>query len=191
MLASAWTKMAGAIGRLSSHPDGRTALANTVALVILSNQPFYPLYLRWAVSPVIWPSFLTFLSTPLFLAAPLLARRSALLGRGVMLAAGIGNTLLCIAAFGAASGVAVFLFPCLILSMLLFMPERRGLALGFAALCFAILLAPIEQFIEPLHHYTADEYAAFQRLNLLSAASLTALIGWVFARERAKSPRDA
>lgn len=186
-----WRRMLGAAGRYGSHWEPRTALSNTVALVILSNQPFYPLYLWWAVSPVIGPSFLTFLSTPFFLAAPLLARHRPGLGRGLMLAAGIGNTALCLVAFGPDSGVGVFLFPCLMLAMLLFLPERRGLALGFSALCFAVLLLPIGELAGPLHRYTPAEYAAFQRLNLLSAASLTALIGWLFAGRSRNSEGDS
>lgn len=37
-LSSAVTAIAG----YPAHPDPRAALANTVALVIVSNQPFYP-----------------------------------------------------------------------------------------------------------------------------------------------------
>ena len=46
-------RVAAAIGAYAAHPDPRAAIANTVALVIVSNQPFYPLYLHWAVAPVV------------------------------------------------------------------------------------------------------------------------------------------
>lgn len=169
-----------AIGDYAGHPDPRAAIANTVALVIVSNQPFYPLYLHWAVSPVIFPSYLTFLSTPFFAAVPAVMRYSQRLGRSLLLAAGIGNTVLCRAVFGEGSGVEVFLFPCLMLALLLFRRSERAFAIGLAALSFVAYLLPASSLGAPLHLYEPAEYAALQRLNFLSAASLTALIGWMF-----------
>ncbi|KRE04247.1 hypothetical protein ASE63_25830 [Bosea sp. Root381] len=170
-----------AIATYAAHPDPRAAIANTVALVIVSNQPFYPLYLCWAVSPVISPSYVTFLSTPLFAAVPAVMRRNVRLGRSLLLSAGIGNTLLCRIAFGAGSGVEVFLFPCLVLALLLFRRSERSFALVFAGMTFAAYLLPAETLGPPLHIYEPEEYLALQRLNFLSAASLTVLIGWLFA----------
>ncbi len=167
-----------------AHRGPREAIANTVALVIVSNQPFYPLYLYWAVSPVISPSFLTFLSTPLFALVPSAMRRNSRLGRCLLLCAGIGNTLVCRFAFGSASGVEVFLFPCLMLSALLFRRDERIYAIGFMALSFGAYLFPVDAISAPLHLYQPPEYGALQRLNFLSAASLTALIGWLFAQQR-------
>lgn len=174
-------RMIAAIGAYAAHPDPRAAIANTVALVIVSNQPFYPLYLYWAVSPVISPTYLTFLSTPFFAAVPAAMRRSPLLGRSLLLCAGIGNALLCRVAFGAASGVEVFLFPCLVLALLLFRRPERLFAFGFGALVLVAYLLPPEILSTPFHRYEPAEYVALQRLNFLSAASLTALIGWLFS----------
>lgn len=182
MLVSRLKRMAAALSAYAAHPDPRSAVANTVALVIVSNQPFYPLYVYWAASPVIAPSYLTFLSTPFFAAVPAAMRRSTLLGRALLLAAGIGNTLLCRAAFGSGSGVEAFLFPCLMLALMLFRRSERGFALGFTAFAFATYLLPATFLGGPLHLYEPDEYAALQRLNFLSAASLTVLIGWLFSR---------
>jgi uncharacterized membrane protein len=173
-------RMAAALGDYAAHTDPRAAIANTVALVIVSNQPFYPLYLHWAVSPVIWPTLFTFLSTPLFAAVPAAMRRSPRAGRSLLLVAGIGNTLVCSLVFGRSSGVEAFLFPCLVLAMLLFRRSERGYALGFGALVFAAYLLPSAMTGGPLHVYAPEEYAALQRLNVLSALSLTALIGWLF-----------
>lgn len=181
MRPSALKRMAAAIGAYAFHSDPRAAIANTVALVVVSNQPFYPLYLVWAVSPVIAPSYVTFLSTPFFAAVPAAMRRSALLGRCLLLAAGIGNTLLCRAAFGTGSGVEVFLFPCFMLALMLFRRSERLFSLGFAALAFGAYLLPSSILGAPMHLYDPDEYAALQRLNFLSAASLTVVIGWLFA----------
>ena len=173
-------RVVAAIGAYAAHPDPRAAIANTVALVIVSNQPFYPLYLYWAVSPVIAPSYVTFLSTPFFAAVPAAMRCSSLFGRSLLLIAGIGNTLLCRSAFGPASGVEVFLFPCLMLALMLFRRPERAFALGFAALAFIAYLLPGTLLGAPAHLYAPGEYAALQRLNFLSAASLTTLIGWLF-----------
>ncbi|WP_245928074.1 hypothetical protein [Bosea psychrotolerans] len=181
MSRTALKQVITAIGAYAAHPDPRAAIANAVALVIVSNQPFYPLYIYWAVSPVISPSYVTFLSTPLFAAVPAAMRRSSLFGRALLLVAGIGNTLLCRVAFGPGSGVEVFLFSCLMLALLLFRRRECAFALGFAALAFIVYLQPSALLGAPLHLYDPGEYAALQRLNFLSAASLTVLIGWLFA----------
>ncbi len=184
-------RLLAAIGAYAANPEPRAALANTVALVIVSNQPFYPLYLYWAVSPVISPSFLTFISTPLFALVPLAMRRNSRFGRSLMLCAGIGNTLLCRFVFGASSGVEAFLFPCLMLAVLLFRRDERLYAVGFTALGFAAFLLPVDAIAGPLHLYQPQEYLALQRLNFLSAASLTVLIGWLFGQRHPDiSPGD-
>lgn len=173
------TRLFAAMGRAATHPDPRAELANTVALVIVANQPFYPLYIYWTVSPATGPSFLTFLSTPLFALVPMAMRRNSRLGRSLMLCAGLGNTLLCRLVFGASAGVDVFLFPCLMLTVLLFRRDERRYAAGFTALGFAAYLLPVDAIAAPLHLYQPQEYLALQRLNFLSAASLTVLIGWL------------
>ena len=172
MPAKRLKRLFAALGAHVAHPRPREAIANTVALVIVSNQPFYPLYLYWAVSPVIspryWkaaspvisPAFLTFLSTPLFALVPSAMRCNSRLGRCLLLCAGIGNTLLCRFAFGNASGVEAFLFPCLMLSALLFRRDERICALGFMALSFAAYLVPVDAVMTPLHLYSPREYLA-------------------------------
>jgi hypothetical protein len=167
--------------RYATHGDPRTAVANTVALLVASNQPFYPLYLYWAVSPTVWPAFVTFLSTPLFLAVPALARRNALTGRMALMVAGIGNTVLCRFVFGAASGVDAFLMPCIVLAIMLFRRSERLIGFAFATLCYGIYLIPDAWLGAPAYPYRPDELAAFQRLNFLSAAGLTAVLALMFA----------
>ncbi|PTM40027.1 hypothetical protein [Bosea sp. 124] len=181
MPAGGFRRIVAALRDYAAHPDPRAALANAVALVVASNQPFYPLYIYWTVSPTIWPSYVSFLSTPLFLAVPALMRRSTLLGRATLLFAGIGNTALCRAALGGVSGVDVFLFPCLVLALLLFRRSERAVGLGFAAIAGAVYLGPAALPGVDGHLYAAGEYEALQRLNFISAATLTALIGLLFA----------
>lgn len=64
-----------------SSPDPLAALANTVALVVAGNQPFYPLYLYAIVGQSAWPVWITLITTPFFTAIPVIARRSSLAGR--------------------------------------------------------------------------------------------------------------
>nr|WP_047576400.1 hypothetical protein [Methylobacterium sp. ZNC0032] len=168
-----------AVSAYSAASNRRDAVANTLALVIASNQPFYPLYLYWAVSPTIWPSFFAFSSTPMFALVPLAMRRHSTLGRSLFLIAGIGNTLLCRFIFGDASGVDVFLFPCLMLAVLLFDKSERVYAALFVGLGFVAYLIPASVFGGPVHLYLPEEYSALARLNFLSAASLTVVIGWL------------
>lgn len=182
-----WLAAWGAAGRQAAP---RAGLAARVALVVALNQPFYPLYFYWAVSPVFLPSCATFLSTPFFAAVPATLRRSTLLGRALLLGAGLGNVLICRVVFGSASGVDVFLLPCLVLAALLFWPTERVVAVAFSAAAFAVYLSPDAALRAPLHPYDEDAYAAMRRLNFLSAAGLTALIGFMAARIADAEPGD-
>lgn len=163
------------------HDDPLVATGNFVALLVASNQPFYPLYVYWLVSDQIAPVLLTFLSTPFFLAVPALARVSPLAGRALLPLAGIANTVLCARLLGTASAVEVFLFPCLVLALVLFRPRERPLALALAGLAFLAFTALHDRYGPPMVLYSADEYRAFVRLNAVSAAMLTACTALLFA----------
>lgn len=169
--AMEWLRAYGA------HPDGRTAIANVVALLVASSQPFYPFYLYWTVSETICPSWVTFLSFPFFLAVPAVSRRHSVAGRALLVLTGIANTVICAKAFGVASGVEAFLIPCLALAMVLFRPSERVLSWSLAAVGLAAYLLLHDRYGAPLHVYGASEYAAFARLNFMSAAGLTVYLG--------------
>ena len=62
------------VGAYAANPDTRVASCNAIALLVASNQPFYPLYVYFSVSAHIAPTLLTFLSTPFFLAIPAISR---------------------------------------------------------------------------------------------------------------------
>ena len=38
------------VGAYTAHPDPRVASCNSIALLVASNQPFYPLYVYFSVS---------------------------------------------------------------------------------------------------------------------------------------------
>ena len=178
----AWQTAINAVNSYIAHPDQRVALANSVSLLVASNQPFYPLYFWWLVGGNVAPAFYTFLSTPFFLAVPAISRISTVAGRALLPMAGIGNTLLCAGLFGIRSGVEIFLVPCAVLALLLFRPKERAVSLVLAGLCFGAFLFLHDRYGSPAAVYTAEQYAALLRLNAVSASALTALIAILFSR---------
>jgi hypothetical protein len=169
------------IGSYAENDDPLVRVANSIALIVASNQPFYPLYLYWMVSEDIAPAFLTFLSTPFFLAVPALARKQSLIGRALLPIAGTVNTVLCAKIFGVESGVEVFLFPCLILAIMLFQPGERIVSLVIAGAIFGVFFLLHGSYGAPTVAYSADQYASLLRLNAISAACLAALIAYMFS----------
>ena len=165
------------VGAYSEHPDPRVASCNSIALLVASNQPFYPLYVYFSVSRHIAPTLLTFLSTPFFLAIPAISRRLPVFGRALLPLTGLANVVVSAKAFGAASGVAIFIVPCALIAAAFFRPSERIFAFALLALALAIFLGIDCPVLEPFHPYSQTEYAAFVRLNALSASALVALLG--------------
>ena len=114
------------IHRYTDNPDPLAKVAATVALVVASNQPFYPLYLHAIVGKQAWPAWLTLLTTPLFLAVPAVARRHSLAGRAMLPIVGVINTVLCVKLIGLATAVELFLLPCILLAAILFRTSERN-----------------------------------------------------------------
>ncbi len=183
-----WTTLLGAYAH---HPDPLVAFANVVALLVASNQPFYPLYLWWLVSDDIGPSFYTFLSTPFFLAVPALARRSTVAGRSLLPLAGIANTILCAQLFGVQSAVEVFLVPCAVLALLVFRPTERLIGLAIAGMAFATFIFLHGRYGTPAVAYGKMEYDALVRLNAVSAAALTCIVAIMYSNLLAAAERSA
>ena len=173
----------------ASHPDPLAAASNRIALLVASNQPFYPLYLWWIVGGDWWASFWTFLSTPFFASVPIVARRNALAGRAMLPLTGIANGMLSAKMFGDASGVELFLIPCGLIALLAF---RRAEWPVTALLLAATVIAALAHghYGLPFGTFNAEEYAHFRRLNAFSVAALSATLLWIFIRARSShSPR--
>ena len=170
----------GRIRAYAANPDPRVAAGNAVALLVALNQPFYPLYVVWLVGDA-RPALFTFLSTPFFLAVPAVARWNSLAGRALLPLAGIANTVLSAKVFGVGSGVEIFLAPCVVLAGLLFRPGERRIAFVLMAIAFATFAGLHARYGAPWHPYSADQYAAFVRLNALSAGGLLAFVGLTFS----------
>lgn len=174
-LRSAWNRIHAYV----AHDDPLVASCNLIALVVASNQPFYPLYVYWTVSEHISPTFFTFLSTPLFLAVPAVSRRWPKLGRALLPLAGMGNTVLSASVFGQASGVEIFLIPCALIAAAFFRSSERLLALALVGLALLVYVGLGGFYGAPLHLYSLAEYHAFVGLNAMSAGTLTVFIGLI------------
>ena len=168
----------------AAHPDPRTALGNLVALLIVSNQPFYPLYVYWIAGSPAWVTLVSFLSTPFFFAVPAVARRNALAGRILLCVTGTLNTVLCVWAIGEPSGVALFYLPCILIGVLLFrQTELAAMAVctGLPMLAFLVLNHKLGG---PLHVFGAEQYSSLVTLHAVSVGSLIAFVGYKFSTEQ-------
>lgn len=174
-----------------AHDDPLVRAANLVAIMVASNQPFYPLYVYLSVSHVVWPTFLTFLSTPFFCATPAVSRLSTTCGKALLPIAGLANAALSAKAFGAASGVLLFLGPCMMLAGMLFRRSERFATYGILGLAALVFLAARSGFATPLHVYSADEYDRFFTVNAVSVVALMAFLSLLLSRLIGDMAREA
>jgi hypothetical protein len=163
------------------HPDPRVAASNTIAVVVASNGPLYPVYVWLLVGHAFWPSLLTLLSTPFFALVPAVARRASLAGRAMLPLVGIANTLVCIKALGEPSEVALFLLPCIAIPAMTMRPRERVLQLILVSLPSAIYLLGKGHYGTALYPYTAAQDAGLASLNTASVMGFTGFLGLVFA----------
>jgi hypothetical protein len=176
----------------TAHPDPLVAAGNLIAVVVAWNQPFYPLYLYFLVGNDIGVSFFTFLSTPFFAAVPAVARRHPLAGRALLPLTGMANTVMCAKLFGEASGIELFLAPCIMIAAMLFRRSERIVMLALVGLGLLAYIGLHGRYGAPWHLYTAEEYARLLNLNALSVGTLTAFVGLTFANAIAaiEGPRN-
>jgi hypothetical protein len=169
-------------GRYVQSDDPLVSAGNRIALMVAANQPFYPLYLYGFVTHDIASSFLTFFSTPFFVAVPAVSRRFCVAGRALLVVSGVANTLLCLKLFGAESAVELFLLPCLLIASLLF--RRSEKACSYALVAGIIALSAVWRAVTttPQAAYSQQEYAAFVALHAYSVAVLTIFIGFTVSR---------
>ena len=162
------------------NPDPLAVVANTVALVIAGNQPFYPLYLHAIVGQSAWPAWLTLITMPLFAAVPAVSRRHKLAGRAMLPIIGVANGVLAVKLIGVATAVELFLLPCVLLATILFRATERLTMLVVLACPFAAYLFIDPAVGGPFEIYSNAEYRGIIGMHAFSVASLFALIGFVF-----------
>jgi hypothetical protein len=75
--------------------------------------------------------------------------------------------------------VEIFLVPCALIAATFFRPSERLVAFILIGLAALVYLGLDGTFGAPVHLYSASEYAAFSRLNALSAGTLTVFVGLV------------
>jgi hypothetical protein len=170
-----------AVQAYASADDPQSDIAAKVALVIVSNQPFYPLYLHAIAGTAAWPAWLTLLTTPLFASVPALARRKPFAGRALMVLTGTANTVFSVKLFGAQSGVELFLLPCALLAALLFRPDERIRSLPLLALPLVSYLLIDSRLGEPVMKVAASNHSSLVAINATSVGALTTLIGLLAA----------
>jgi hypothetical protein len=167
----------------AAHPDRATSLTNGLALMLGCNGPIYPLYV---VALVGWHAgalaFLCMFASPFFLAIPAVARRNATAGRLALIGVGTLNTVWCIKLFGPASGVGLFLLPCVMLAALIYRREERYLMFAAALVPFAAGLVPARLFGAAIIKLSPGLLERLTVLNHYSVSCLFVLLAVQFAR---------
>ncbi len=160
-----------------AHDDPLVRAANVIALVVAGNQPLYPLYVHWVIGHDVVPTLATLLSTPFFAAVPAISRRDPRWGRAVLVLAGLANTIMVTKILGPASGVGLFLIPCLLIAAAFFRPAERAISLGLLLVGSAIFFGLDGRYGAPICRCTAADNAALTTLHLASVGTLVAFIG--------------
>lgn len=163
-----------ALRAYGAHPDPPTHAVNMIALLVGSNGPFYPAYV-WLLEPAAGPASLaTIAASPFFLLIPWLSRRRAIAAHAALPAIGIANTIWTCAVMGPGTGVAAFIFPCLLLALLCW--RTRTVMLGVLAAGLAAQQILLHWPWSPLSGLGMDRQVALQALNAMSAATVAAVI---------------
>ncbi len=173
----------------AAAPDPLTATSNRLALILASNQPFYPFYVRWVTGEANPLLAMTLLSTPFFLASPWVARRLPDVGRLWFPAVGAINTFFCAFVFGQGSGVEFFLAPCLTIAALSCRRTHIRALAGYVAALLGGYLLLHGNYGTPLYPLDARQQDALGSLNFYSALTLSAIAVWMFLPARRHSLR--
>ena len=180
----AYRALRGHLAHYIGNADPLAEIGNSGAFLVWSNQPLYPIYVAALVGTgEALPSFLTWLSTPLFFSVPLVARSHPVASRALFVMAGLANTLLSAKAFGAATDVGWFLVPCAIIAATFFRKAEWRSACGLLVLCgLAGLMVP--HLGAPLHTYDAAKATSLAHLNIWSVFALSTYLLFSAARVR-------
>ncbi len=177
-------RMIRALSRYVDSPDPLTRANNVLALMVASNQPFYPFYVRFIAGDDNGVTFLTLLSTPLFLAIPVLSRWRPTLALAGIPVIGLVNGMIAMKAIGTAAGIELFVIPCFLVALLLAHKDSWKIVMGLAmcaALTFGLQFS-LQQ--TSLHQFDDLQYASLYRLNAFSVAGLTIFIAYSLGRAR-------
>ncbi|MEI8221609.1 MAG: hypothetical protein WCH91_13335 [bacterium] len=167
-----------ALAAYFASDDPLTGAANRLLVVLLGNQPTYPLFVGWATGE--WSPWLvlTMLSTPFFCAVPWASRRYPGTGRLAFPLIGALNGIFCTVVLGRGSGVELFLVPCLVIAAWTCPAGNRRLLAVCMAILYAAFVAGRTLPWGPVIPFTPDQLEALVSLNAYSAASFSALATW-------------
>jgi len=165
----------------TANDDPRVSAANTIALVLAWNQPYYPLYLWWIVGPDAWVGIPDAFSGILFFAVPAIARRSGLPGRVALVVIATANVVFCSMMLGEAAGVQLLYLPCGTLAAILFGWRERLVMLAMTSLPLVVWLLTRGRLDIPPIRFSAQAYASLFTLNAFSAGVLMVFFGWLLA----------
>ncbi len=170
-----------ALAAYADHPDATTRLANSIALLVGSNGPFYPLHVWWLVPEAGPAALATMAASPGFLAIPWLARWRPVLGRVALPLLGVANTAWTVVLLGPDSGAVAFVAPCLLLAGLAWRePYWLLVVLGIGMV--AQIGAP-HWPLPPLAALAPVQQVSLAPLHAMSAAALICVI--IFSAGRA------
>jgi len=161
--------------------DPHVSAANTIAMVLAWNQPYFPLYLWWFVGRDAWVGIPDAFSGFLFFAVPAIARRSGMLGRVALIVFSVANVVFCSMMVGEAAGVQLLLLPCGMLAAMLFGWRERFLMLPMAALPLVAWLLTRGRLDIPPVRFPPAAYESLFTLNAVSAGALMVFFGWLLA----------
>jgi hypothetical protein len=161
--------------------EAATSASVTTAWVIVLNKPFYPLYVWYVAGSGVAASLWTWALLPLFAALPYVAKRWPYAARVGLPLVGTADSAFATLMFGQACGVEAFFAPCAALSALSFTGAEAWTSRVLTSLVFSAFAAL--RFLAPagLYPWPPGETSAVLDLNLMSAASLTAFIGFRFS----------
>ncbi len=165
----------------TANDDPRVSAANTIALVLAWNQPYYPLYLWWIVGDDAWTGIPDAFSGFLFFAVPAIARRSGLAGRVALVVIATANVVFCSMMLGEAAGVQLLYLPCGTLAAILFGWRERVVMVAMTSLPLAAWLLTRGRLDIPPIRFSAQAYASLVTLNAFSAGVLMVFFGWLLA----------
>lgn len=178
-----------AIPRYVDSPNPIVRANNVLALMVASNQPFYPFYVRFVAGDDNGVTFLTLLSTPFFLAIPLLARWRPAIALAAIPVLGIANGMLAMKALGTQAGIELFVIPCFLVALLVSYKNTWKMPVSLAVvsgLSFGLQFLLQEA---SLHAFDAPQYSSLYRLNAFSVLGLTAFIVYSLGRARLAGAR--
>lgn len=166
----------------SAHPLQRAN--NVLALLVAANQPFYPLYVRGFAGPDGGVTFLTLLTTPLFLAVPALSRGAPGYAIASVPVIGLLNAAIATIALGRSVGIELFIVPCLAVAALVTDKSNAKVVLPGALAALMVFLLVYAADPGPLHRFDESARAVVYRLNAICVASLTIYILVAFSIAR-------